>query len=100
MFNHHHQSTLLLVLATASGLVVGDTYQYDSSVGTTIPDVDDNYTISLFRNGLAHPNATRSVEFNPFAKISDLINTSSPLYQNWNLREHMSLPKFYHRLWY
>jgi hypothetical protein len=82
------------MLAAANRVVIADTYQYDSSTGTTIPDVNeaDNYTVSLFENGLANPNATRFVEFNPFASISGLINTSSPLYQNWNLREHAPFP--------
>ncbi|KAF7540905.1 hypothetical protein G7054_g1023 [Neopestalotiopsis clavispora] len=92
MSGQNHQSILLLMLAAANRVVIADTYQYYTSTGTTIPDVNeaDNYTVSLFENGLANPNATRSVEFNPFASISGLINTSSPLYQNWNL--HFSVP--------
>ncbi|KAI4600203.1 hypothetical protein KJ359_001307 [Pestalotiopsis sp. 9143b] len=65
-------------------------YRYEATVGTTIPDVQDNYTIGLFEKALANPNATRTVAFNPFAPVQDLVNTSSPLYQNWNLQINIS----------
>ncbi|KAK6193917.1 hypothetical protein LQW54_011984 [Pestalotiopsis sp. IQ-011] len=65
-------------------------YRYEAIVGTTIPDVQDNYTIGLFEKALANPNATRTVAFNPFAPVQDLVNTSSPLYQNWHLQINIS----------
>lgn len=97
MAHRNHQSALLLNLAAASGFAAADTYRYEATVGTTIPDVQDNYTIGLFEKALANPNATRTVAFNPFAPVQDLIDTSSPLYQNWNLRKPPNskyLPRF------
>jgi hypothetical protein len=83
------QFAMLLSLASLGSLVLAkDTYLYQESYGISVPADADDYTQSLVKTAIEHPNATRSINFRPFGSATQQENLRGLKDIEWTWRKY------------